>query len=195
MGNSIHVNPCHPWSLGNFKYLWLELGMSKAFTRESDDAPDLPVRPGVSNAYSAGKNYLTERGALLLTQELDRLREVERPKLAASAEDSETKRQLRLIDARIAQITNCLQTAVVVRPPDEPDGTVRFGATVTVRHSDGELAHYRIVGADETDLEPNSISWASPIAKALLNATVGAKVSCRNPSGTEEIEILEVKYV
>ncbi|MFO1497787.1 MAG: GreA/GreB family elongation factor [Verrucomicrobiota bacterium] len=169
--------------------------MSKAFTRESDDGEDRSIRlPTASTLPPGAKNYLTQRGADDLAQRLARLREVDRPALASGRDDPDTKRQLRVLDARMAQIESSLQTAVIVAKPSLPDGQVRFGATVTVRDRGAEVTRYRIVGVDEVDLERNWISWTSPIAKALLNAVIGAKVHYRKPSGAEELEILAIEY-
>ena len=53
---------------------------------------------------------------------------------------------------------------------------------------------YRIVGIDETDAKKGCVSWISPMARALLKAREGDKVTLRTPAGVEELEILEVSY-
>jgi transcription elongation factor GreB len=84
---------------------------------------------------------------------------------------------------------------VVVGPPSDDFDVVRFGATVTVRTlPDGDTARYRIVGVDETDVARGWISWVSPVAKALLNATVGDRVRVTLPSGEKELDIVDVTY-
>jgi transcription elongation factor GreB len=50
------------------------------------------------------------------------------------------------------------------------------------------------VGVDEIDLDRGWVSWASPIAKALLNATLGQRVRFRFPSGEEQLEVLKISY-
>src|SRR5436190_3981213 len=108
--------------------------MSKAFTRESDDAPDLPVLPRPTPALPPGaKNYLTAGGARRLREELNRLLQEERPRLASTADDTEARRSLQMLDQRIYRLQQSLHSAIVVPPPAEPNDTVRFGATVTVR--------------------------------------------------------------
>jgi transcription elongation factor GreB len=47
---------------------------------------------------------------------------------------------------------------------------------------------------DETDSPRNRISWISPVAKALIKAHEGDRVVLKTPGGTEELEILEVRY-
>ena len=81
-----------------------------------------------------------------------------------------------------------------MNPPAPPHDQVRFGATVTVREPDGEESRYRIVGADETDIDRGWVSWLSPIAKALLNARLGERVRLRLPGGERELEITGITY-
>ena len=82
----------------------------------------------------------------------------------------------------------------MVTPPNGPADVVRFGATVTVRESDGNEASYRIVGVDEVDLDRGWVSWVSPIAKALLNSKQGERIRFKFPSGEETLEVLDVRY-
>jgi transcription elongation factor GreB len=123
---------------------------------------------------------------------LERLVQVERPRLAA-ADDPDAKRRLQEVNQRIDQLHQCLETAVTVPPPAERD-RVQFGATVTVREHSGEETSYRIVGVDETDIDRGWVSWLSPIAKALANARLGERVRFKFPSGEEELEIVAIAY-
>jgi transcription elongation factor GreB len=169
--------------------------MSKAFTRESDDLPDEPaIRPLPSPLPPGAKNYLTPDGARRLREELDRLIQVERPGLAASPQDEDAKRSLYVMDQRIRHLQQSLGSAEVVPPPLGPEERVRFGATVTVRERSGAEARYRIVGADETDLDRGWVSWFSPIARALLHARLGQRVRFKFPSGEKELEIMSIAY-
>ena len=168
--------------------------MSKAFTRESDDAPEMPVRPRRTSPLPPGaKNYLTPGGARRLREELERLEQIERPSLAGSAEESDA-RQLQAINERIDYLRESLQTAVVAPPPAATEAVVRFGATVTVRERDGGETRYRIVGVDETDIDRDWISWLSPIAKALLNARLGQRIRLILPAGGKDLEIVGIDY-
>ena len=51
-----------------------------------------------------------------------------------------------------------------------------------------------IVGTDEVDLARNYISWVSPLARALMKSGVGDRVALHAPGGTEQLQILEVRY-
>jgi transcription elongation factor GreB len=169
--------------------------MSKAFTRASDNGSDEPVAPKrLSSLPPGAKNYITADGALRLRQELDRLISQERPSLSRSLADADAKRQLKMLDQRIAHLQQSLQSAVVVPPPSEGDERVQFGTVVTVRDAGGNESRYRIVGIDEVDIERGWISWLSPIAKALLNSRLGQRVRFKTPAGDEEWLIVAVTH-
>jgi len=167
--------------------------MSKAFTRE-DDAGDSPapirqwpkVAPG-------GKNYVTVSGAQALRTELEDLLQNKRPALQGVPSD-DARRELQLLDQRVAHLQESLGSAVPVEPPPQPWEQVRFGASVRVKDKQGEETTYRIVGVDEADIDRDWISWISPLARALLNARVGERVRFRVPAGQQELEVLEIKY-
>ena len=169
--------------------------MSKAFLRESDfgDVPDPP--PPISTLPPGAKNYVTSRGADQLRRRLARLTEEERPPLLAeSTEDPEAKRALQALDQRIRYLRESLRTAEVVSPQIGGDDIVRFGATVSVREANGDVADYRLVGVDEADPDRGWISWTSPIARALNNAHRGERVNFSTPSGPTELEIVNISY-
>jgi len=169
--------------------------MSKAFTREENDGPDIPDLPPLTSTLAPGaKNYITAAGAQKLREELQELVETKRPSLAASPDDPEAKRQLARLDQRIVQLEESLQSAEIIVPSNGPTDVVRFGATVTVRESDGNEESYRIVGVDEADVDRGWVSWMSPIAKALLNRQRGEQIGFKFPSGEETLEILEIRY-
>lgn len=169
--------------------------MSKAFTREENEGPDLPDLPPLTSTLAPGaKNYITAAGAQKLRDELRQLVEITRPGLAKSSDDPDAKRQLARLDQRIMQLEESLQSSEIVAAPSGPADIVRFGATVTVRESDGNEVSYRIVGVDEIDLDRGWVSWVSPIAKALLNGKRGERIRFKFPSGEETLEILDIRY-
>jgi transcription elongation factor GreB len=184
--------------------------MSKAFTRENDNAPeddfDGDEEP---NPIPAGsKNYLTPLGWRRMRDELTWLVKTERPqvtsvvswaaKLGDRSENADYqygKKRLREIDRRIRYLTKRLEAAEVVDPATREDtDQVFFGATVTYTTLSGEEHTVCIVGIDETDLPQNYVSWISPVARALIKAREGDTVNLHTPGGHEELEILEVRY-
>ena len=166
--------------------------MSKAFTRDDDGVPDLPLpaRP-VATLPPGAPNYLTPDGAQRLREQLAAL--IERRRGSASA-DPEARRRLAPLDAQILRLQQSLDSASIVQPPPEPWTDVRVGANVKVRDQHGEEFAYRIVGVDETDLTRDWVSWCSPVARALLNARLGQRVRVQAPAGDLELEILDITY-
>jgi transcription elongation factor GreB len=179
--------------------------MSKAFVKESDSDDELEqeVAPALP---PSGKNYITPAGYARLEAELRRLVEIERPEVvktvawAASLGDrSENadyiygKRRLREIDRRVRFLIKRLEGAEIVHASGRETDQVFFGATVRVKSATGEKT-VTIVGVDEVDPAHGRVSWVSPIAKALLKAREGERVTLRTPAGEEKLEILEVTY-
>ena len=175
--------------------------MRKGFTRKpKDDAPAVTL-----------KNYITPRGLQRLKDEHRFLLTRERPAVtqvvawaAGNGDRSENadyqygKRRLREIDRRIRFLTKRIDAAEVVDPEMPRAGRAAtrafFGATVRYAMVDGAEKVVCIVGTDEVDLHRNYISWVSPLARALMKSGPGDRVVLRAPGGTEQLEILEVRY-
>jgi transcription elongation factor GreB len=182
--------------------------MSKAFTKEPDGDDDEHEAAAADAALPGGfTNYITPAGHRRLNEELDRLWRVERPKLvdtiawaASNGDRSENgdyiygKRKLREIDRRIRFLSKRLDSAIVVDNAGKTHERVYFGATVTVVDESGAERTVSIVGVDELDPSRGRVSWISPIATALLKASVGDVVTMRTPRGSEELEIVAVRY-
>jgi len=157
------------------------------------------------------KNYITPDGLRRLKDEHRFLLTRERPAVtqvvawaASNGDRSEnadyqySKRRLREIDRRIRFLTKRIDAALVVDPEAPRAGKaatqVFFGATVRYATAAGTERVVSIVGQDEIDLDRNYISWVSPLARALMKAREGDRVVLRAPGGTEQLEILSVRY-
>ena len=70
---------------------------------------------------------------------------------------------------------------------------VFFGATVTYKDAASLEYVVSIVGIDEVDLERGYISWRSPLANALMEASPGDRVDLRAPAKTEHLEIIDLE--
>jgi transcription elongation factor GreB len=181
--------------------------MSKAFTRENDDADDDDV-PDTAPPLPTGKNYITQSGYDRLRNELMSLIDEERPRIveivhwaASNGDRSENgdylygKKRLREIDRRIRFLTKRLEIAEVVTPSiHHGREQVFFGATVTYADQHGAETTVTILGVDEADSAAQQISWVSPVARALLKSRVGDVVRLQLPSGWDELEVVEVTY-
>jgi transcription elongation factor GreB len=166
--------------------------MSKAFTREDDLSDQPPLPPLVSPLPAGAKNYLTAAGAARMRTDVGRMIDEERPRLVAAARDPEGKRELAQLDQKIRYLQQSLSTAEIV-PPSEDRSRVQFGSKVTVRDRKGVESVYRIVGVDEADFARDEVSWLSPIARVLMNATPGQRVPFKFPSGAGELEVLKIE--
>jgi len=181
--------------------------MSKAFTRETDDADDeelasLPAIP------AGTKNYMTPAGYRRLKEEYMHLLDVERPELvqtvhwaASNGDRSENgdyiygKKRLREIDRRLRFLAKRMENSEVIDPAQRQGcEQVFFGATVTVCHQDGIERTYSIVGIDEANAGKGHISWVSPLARSLLKARADDTVRLPLPDGVEELVVVEVVY-
>jgi transcription elongation factor GreB len=184
--------------------------MSKAFTKENDEAEDLSLEESQDNAALStpgGKNYITPQGIERLRSEWKRLMDIERPELvkvvqwaAGNGDRSENgdyiygKRKLREIDRKIRFLTKRMENAEIIDPTQQKSDKILFGATVTLLDEQAQERKYSIVGIDETDGKKGRISWISPIAKALLKRSVGDTITVQLPKGEEDFEIIKISY-
>jgi len=175
--------------------------MQKGFTRKPK--PDEPATPG--------KNYITPSGLQRLKDELQFLLTRERRAVtaivtwaASNGDRSENadyqygKRRLRQIDGRIRFLRKRIEAAEVVDPETPRTGQAAtrafFGATVRYANVEGVERVVSIVGTDEVDLDRNHISWVSPLGRALLKSAAGDSVVLQAPGGTQNLDVLEVRY-
>ena len=152
--------------------------------------------------------FITPQGFARIRAEYEELFGVERPKIvetvswAASLGDrSENadylygKKRLREIDRRLSYLSKVMKSAKIVDPArQEQRDAVRFGATVELADEDDERRLVTLVGEDEADASAGRISWAAPIARALVGARVGEERIVRLPGGEKSYEILSIRY-
>jgi len=158
----------------------------------------------------SSKVPMTARGEQLLREELADLKSNQRPRviqaiaearehgdLKENAEYHAAREQQSFIEGRIKEIDAKLSHAQVIDVTQMPaTGKVIFGATVSLLDLDTDKKIvYQIVGDDEADLKKQRISFASPVARALITKLAGDEVSVETPGGTREYEIVAVEYV
>ena len=142
--------------------------MSVAFTREEDleataaDLPDRPVSPHPNLVTAAGLAHIERElaGAKAAYSAAQAKGSIEADRTAMAR----ATRDLRYWSARRAN-AQLVET--------EPDGTVRFGGSVTIEREDGRTQTWAIVGEDEADPANGSVSHVSPLARALMGKRVG----------------------
>jgi transcription elongation factor GreB len=152
--------------------------------------------------------FITPQGFAALRAEYEELFAVERPKIvetvswaAALGDRSENadylygKKRLREIDRRLSYLSKVMKSAKVVDPArQEQRDAVRFGATVELADEEDERRVITLVGEDEADATAGRISWAAPIARALIGARVGDERIVRLPAGEKSYEIVRISY-
>ena len=160
--------------------------MSVAFTREESaetaaevELPDRPISPH--------PNLVTASGLEALTNAMTESRTAH--DAAQRIEDAgERRRAVAVASRNMRYCAERLRTAQLVPPPEEVHA-VAFGHRVAFRRDDGRRQAFRIVGEDEADPRSGSISYVSPVARALLGRAVGDIVV----AGDHEIEILSIE--
>ncbi len=160
--------------------------MSVAFTREESaetaaavELPDRPISPHLNLVTHSGLMALdaamaAARAAYHAAQQIEDLNERRNAVAAAS-------RDMRYFAER-------LRTAQLMPDPAESD-TVAFGSLTTFVCDDGRRQAFRIVGEDEADPRAGSISYVSPVARALIGKAIGDRVVV----GDHVIVVLGVK--
>jgi len=153
--------------------------MSKAFVKDDDERASnpLPDRP-----IPAEPNLVTVEGLARIRDMVDLAQEQHTAARDAgdANEVARTERDLRYWMARQA-------TAQVVKATSSCN-VVEFGSLVTIRRQDGRNQTFRIVGTDEADPARGTLSYISPLAKALLGRSKGDIVRV----GEGDAEITEI---
>ena len=151
---------------------------------------------------------ITRAGFERLKAELDHLWRTLRPEVvralaAAAAEGDRSenaeytyrKKQLGEIDRRVRYLSKRIPALQVVDASPADRDTIRFGATFAIENLTGnEVAHYRIVGPDETDAKKGWISIDSPLARAALKKRVDDEFDATLPGGRARFVVLAVDY-
>lgn len=152
---------------------------------------------------------MTVIGADKLREELNRLKQVERPRiinaiaearahgdLKENAEYHAAREQQGFTEGRILEIETKLASAHVIDITQmENTGRVIFGATIKLTNAKNQSLTYQIVGEDEADISNNKISVTSPVARALIGKYEGDTVEVNTPDGAIVYEIVEVAYI
>jgi transcription elongation GreA/GreB family factor len=155
--------------------------MSRAFTKEPDEGEaleDLPDRP-----ISDHPNLVTAQGLAQIEATLARLHEEQ-----ARAQGAADRATLASLGRDLRYWTARRSTAQLMPAPEGREN-VQFGSTVTIKRDDGRRQTWRIVGEDEAEPAQGTLSYVSPVARALMNKAVGDVVQ----AGAGEAEIVEIR--
>jgi transcription elongation GreA/GreB family factor len=153
--------------------------VSRAFVKETDnDTVTLPDRP-----ISPHPNLVTETGLGAIQSALDRFETAHR----AAADNGD--REAAAMASRELRYWRARRASAEVAKPSEDKSKASFGMTVTLRRDDGREQIFRIVGEDEADPSRGTVSYVSPLARAVLTHGPGETVVFAN----SEAVILDVR--
>ena len=151
-------------------------------------------------------SYYTPEGLKKLREELDFLRDIERPKasqaigeardkgdLSENAEYDAAKEAQGLLEMKISKMEETLAGARLIDESQLDNSKVLVLSTVKLKNqTNGMEMKYTLVAESEADLKTGKISVNSPIGKGLLGKTVGDVAEIKVPNGTLKFDILEI---
>jgi len=159
--------------------------MSVAFTREesAETAAEIEFPERVISPHP---NFVTANGLVLLKQALAEANAAYSE--AQTIDDINERRRASAPAARdLRYFTARVQSAQVKDLPVNKDA-VAFGHRVSFEREDGRKQVFRIVGEDEADPAKGTISYVSPVARAVLGKHVGDVAQVNG----QDIEIVEI---
>ena len=154
------------------------------------------------------KYPMTAEGLKKLREELESLKNSERPNvikaiadarehgdLSENAEYHAARERQSFIEGRIVELENKVTRAEVIDPSKLDNSKVTFGATVVLTDLETDKKNtYKIVGADEADIEKNLISISAPLCKAMINKSVGDVFEVQTPKGLKEYQVNSIDF-
>ena len=150
------------------------------------------------------ETFLTPEGYQKLEEELDLLKNVRRPEVAAAIHEAkmdgdvsenagyeEAKRQQAFLEGRIITVETMLKNAALIEA-NGPSDTVVLGARVTVVEDGFDPETYTIVGSAEANPGDGRISNESPLGRALIGRKEGDTVAFETPGGQVQMKLISI---
>ena len=151
-------------------------------------------------------SYYTEEGLKKLKEELNQLKDIERPKasqaiaeardkgdLSENAEYDAAKEAQGMLEMRIARMEDNYANARLIDESQLDVSKVLVLSTVELLNkTNGMKMTYTLVAQSEADLKTGKISVNSPIGQGLLGKKVGEMAEITVPSGTIQLEITNI---
>lgn len=151
-------------------------------------------------------SYYTKEGLKKLKEELDQLRDVERPKASAAIAEARDKGDLSenaeydaakeaqgLLEMKISKLEELVASARIIDESQLDTSKVLVLSTVKLKNTtNGMVMTYTLVAESEADLKTGKISVSSPIGKGLLGKRVGDIAEIQVPNGKIGFEIIEI---
>jgi transcription elongation GreA/GreB family factor len=140
--------------------------MSRAFVKEVEDTtaglPDRPISPH--------RNFVTQAGLAGIEAALGRF------EAAHQAATSKGDREAAASALREVRYWKARRASAEIVNPSADKNQASFGKTVSLRRKDGREHTFRIVGEDEADPTHGTVSYMSPLARAVLTHRRGETV-------------------
>jgi len=166
--------------------------MSRGFIKE-DDQEEVPIVPQRAYLPEGVPNFVTPAGMDKLLAEKKMLID-ERDNLS-STNENEKRIALNYINAKLKLLNDRIAEAKIVELKEQPLNEIRFGAIVTLKiEVSGNIQIFKIVGVDEANISRSTISFISPLAKALINKKVGDKITLKRDREDIVFEVLDIAY-
>lgn len=154
------------------------------------------------------KYFLTESGIKKLKDELKNLVDVKRPEIIKSIKEAREQGDLSEnadydaaknaqgeIENRIKEIQDILNYAEIISENKTSVAKVKVGSKVTIfDFSDKENYTYEIVGEIEANPDQNKISNLSPLARAVLDKTVGTIAEIHGIEEPYKVKIIKIQH-
>ncbi|MGM0635300.1 MAG: transcription elongation factor GreA [Bacteroidota bacterium] len=151
-------------------------------------------------------SYYTEEGLKKLKDELNQLRDVERPKASQAIADARDKGDLSenaeydaakeaqgMLEMKISKLEEVVANARVIDESQLDTSKVLIHSTVKLKNKkNNQTMTYKLVAQSEADLKSGKISVDSPIGKGLLGKKEGEEAEIDVPNGKLAFEILEI---
>lgn len=152
----------------------------------------------------ADEKYLTKEGLERIQKELEYLKTVKRKEishrieeaiklgdLSENAEYHEAKDDQGLNEAKIRELEEIINKAVVIDNEKGDKKSVGVGSTISVKFN-GNEKKFTIVGPSEADPSQGLISNESPIGKAFIDKKPGDEIEVETPAGMVKYKILKI---
>jgi transcription elongation factor GreA len=150
--------------------------------------------------------YVTVEGLHKLKEELDQLRNVERPSISRQIADARDKGDLSenaeyaaakeaqgMLELRISKLEDIVTRSRILDESKIDTSSVRLLNRVKIRNkSNNSVMEYLIVPESEANFKLGKIAVSSPIAQGLIGRKVGDIVQIKVPSGTIPFEIISI---
>jgi transcription elongation factor GreA len=151
-------------------------------------------------------SYYTEEGLKKLKEELDQLKDIERPKASQAIADARDKGDLSenaeydaakeaqgMLEMRIAKMEENYANARLIDESQLDTSKVLVLSTVELLNkTNGMKMTYTLVAQSEADLKTGKISVNSPIGQGLLGKKVGEMAEISVPNRTIQLEITKI---